>query len=169
MITKEMLFAGIQKGVVTFIDSPNDGAPACKIGDYWFYYAGEEGESESSAEYIAHTPGGELVREVMDALNGIRDDEDENEYLYYEAVLRENGCASKLPYKVRIVETYSRTVVVWARTGGEALDVADSMCDSGEIDMERNCYDGREITVEGIAGESDMKDLYVYNEDGEVQ
>jgi len=166
MITKEMLFAGIQKGVVTFIDSPNDGAPACKIGDFWFYYAGSDGDGESSAEHIAHTPGGELIREVLSALKEIRDEANEFEYLYYENVLIEAGCASgKHPYKVRIVETYSRTVVVWAESADEAVYRADGMCDSGEIDMERNCYDGREITGEGMASASDLKELYVFNKE----
>ena len=95
MITEKMLLAGIQKGVVTFIDSPNDGTPACKIGEHWFYYGGSEAEGESSAEYIAHTPTDDLVHEVLDALSGIRDEISENEYLYYEAVLFENGCIAK--------------------------------------------------------------------------
>lgn len=92
MITKGMIRAGISAGVVKLIDSPNDNEPACQIGDHWLYYAGSEGTGLTSTEYIANVPMEDVISEIVDALEGIRDDLDgEDEYGYYEAVLREAG------------------------------------------------------------------------------
>ena len=89
MITRDMILRGIKNGVVKLIDSPNDGEPACKIGDAWFYYAGEEGAGKTSEEYVSSTPIEDISNEIVDALNEIRDNIDPDEYRYYEAVLTE--------------------------------------------------------------------------------
>lgn len=92
MITKEMILTGISAGVVELVDSPHDREPACKIGEHWLYYAGSEGVGLTSAEYTANVPLDEIAREIVGALNGIRDDLDgADEYGYYEAILREAG------------------------------------------------------------------------------
>lgn len=92
MITKEMILVGISTGVVKLIDSPNDGEPACQIGENWFYYAGSEGAGLSSEEYTASVPLDDIAGEIVRALEGIRDDLDgADEYSYYEAVLNEAG------------------------------------------------------------------------------
>ena len=94
MITTGMIQRGLELGLIKLIDSPNDGEPACKIGDYWFYYAGSEGSGMNSAEYIANVPMEEIVREINDALEGLQRDNRE-EYAYYEAVLLEHGLGTK--------------------------------------------------------------------------
>ena len=94
MISNEMIQRGLELGLIKLIDSPNDGEPACKIGDYWFYYAGSEGSGLNSAEYIANVPMEEIVREINDALEGLQRDNRE-EYAYYEAVLLEHGLGTK--------------------------------------------------------------------------
>lgn len=92
MITEKMILAGIAAGVVKLIDSPNDNEPACQIGDHWLYYAGSEGAGLTSTEYVANVPIEDIAAEIVEALEGIRDDLDgEDEYGYYEAVLREAG------------------------------------------------------------------------------
>ena len=94
MITKEMILIGIARGVVKLIDSPNDGEPACLIGEHWFYYAGSEGCGKTSEEYVSEVPMDDITREIIDALEGIRDGLSEDEYAYYETVLREAGVGS---------------------------------------------------------------------------
>ena len=94
MITTGMIQRGLELGLIKLIDSPDDGEPACKIGDYWFYYAGSEGSGMNSAEYIANVPMEEIVREIGDALDGLQRDS-RDEYAYYEAVLLEYGLRTK--------------------------------------------------------------------------
>ena len=67
------------------------------------------------------------------------------------------------PYIVRIVETYSKSVIIWADDAGEALNIADNLYDTEEIDLSRNCYDGAEKTVDGIAKESELDDYDQYD------
>lgn len=89
MVTEEMIRKGLDTGIVKLIDSPNDGEPACQIGDHWFYYAGVEGEGLTSAEYVEQVPMESVVKEIMSALDGIRDELDAAEYAYYESILSE--------------------------------------------------------------------------------
>ena len=99
MISNEMIQRGLE---LKLIDSPNDGEPACKIGDYWFYYAGSEGSGMNSAEYIANVPMEEIVREINDALDGLQRDNRE-EYAYYEAMLLEHGLGTKAGESLKIL------------------------------------------------------------------
>ncbi len=43
-----------------------------------------------------------------------------------------------------------------------SANVTDDLCDCGEIELERNCYAGRDIDVQGVAEDSslDMFDQY---------
>lgn len=52
-------------------------------------------------------------------------------------------------YVVEIEEKYHKTVAVYARDIARAEEIADSLCDSGEIDMEKNTYAGRTFDVIG--------------------
>lgn len=60
----------------------------------------------------------------------------------------------KKPYIVYIQEHYHKSVVVWAEDMAKALDAAESLCDSGAIDLERNTYAGRQLASDGFAKES---------------
>lgn len=52
-------------------------------------------------------------------------------------------------YVVEIEEKYHKTVVVYARDIARAEEIADGLCDRGEIDMEKNTYAGRTFDVIG--------------------
>ena len=52
-------------------------------------------------------------------------------------------------YVVEIEEKYHRTVAVYARDMARAEKIADSLCDNGVIDMEKNAYAGRSFNVIG--------------------
>lgn len=71
---------------------------------------------------------------------------------------------NKKPYIVCIQEHYHKSVVVWAEDEGKAAAIADSLCDCGEIDLERNCYAGRDVDVQGVAGEDDLHEFDKYED-----
>ena len=91
MITPEMIADGLDAGTVSIVDSPHNDGPVCQIGDYWFWFAGGEAEQTTAADYVANVPREDIVREIMDVLNDFRTiPENQDEYAYYEAFLREN-------------------------------------------------------------------------------
>lgn len=92
-ITSRMLLEGIKKGLVNFIEDPNlGGATVCKIGEYWFYFEGDDAASILPAEFLLRNDMGSVVYRLDDALNGLRDDGEYAEYDYYYSVLLEGGC-----------------------------------------------------------------------------
>ena len=83
----DLINKGIDKGLVEFIVDPNFGVgTVCQIGGNWFYFGGETAEEESPAEYLAHVPKEDIVREIMDALDGLWEVERD----YYVYFLMEN-------------------------------------------------------------------------------
>ena len=92
MITLEIITRGLKNGTVSVVDSPNGDGAVCKIGDYWFYFGGNEAESCSGEEYAASVPESDLAREIHETLEGFREAPEiyRDEYAYYEAMLREN-------------------------------------------------------------------------------
>lgn len=52
-------------------------------------------------------------------------------------------------YEVEVEEKYHKTVAVYARDITCAEEIADRLCDSGVIDMEKNTYAGRSFDVAG--------------------
>ena len=44
MTFKEMIFKGLCDGTVKIISNPNDDCIACRIGEFWFYFIGNEDE-----------------------------------------------------------------------------------------------------------------------------
>ncbi|MCR0531731.1 hypothetical protein MKC55_20505 [[Clostridium] innocuum] len=83
---KELILQGIEKGIVTFISSPNDGCIVCKIGEYWFYFIGSEYEHLEPDEVLETFTKDELAEMVF---NAISNSIDENERYYYISVLHE--------------------------------------------------------------------------------
>lgn len=67
--------------------------------------------------------------------------------------------AEKKAYVIEIEESYHRTVIVYAQSDEEAENIADSLCDSGDIDLERNCYAGRACRSSGLASAEDFADF----------
>lgn len=66
------------------------------------------------------------------------------------------------PYIVEIEEVFRRRVIVWAENTGDAAARAEELCDSGDIDMDRNCFDGRMAVTSGIADDNEMDNLDQY-------
>lgn len=52
MTFKEMIFNGLCDGTVKIITNPNDGYPACQIGEDWFYFIEDEYGESSPAELL---------------------------------------------------------------------------------------------------------------------
>lgn len=97
MITIDMVRNGYHKGVVKVLDAPTfwNQEPICNIGDpMWaFYFAGSEGEGMTAADYLYATGEDDVIKEIFEVLDSMKDDEYvEDEYAYYESVLREEGC-----------------------------------------------------------------------------
>lgn len=101
MITEDMIRQGLDKKVIKLIDSPNDGEPACQIGEHWFYYAGFEGEGLHTADYLTWTSFDDVIGEILDALSGL----EETEKKYYEAVLAESGIKDTITIGVTLEVT----------------------------------------------------------------
>lgn len=70
-------------------------------------------------------------------------------------------CKEKSSYVVRLTETCEKKVVVWAENGDEAEAVATAAYDNGEIDVERNGFNGCEVCS---LGKCDDDDIGNYNE-----
>ena len=89
-INEELILSGIKDGTIKFIPDPNgDGEyePVAQIGDYWFYFAGIEGEDKTVEEYLASVSKKDLARKIMDAVNELWDVERN----YYISVLAKDG------------------------------------------------------------------------------
>ena len=93
MITKNMISAGYQAGLVTLCESPNEDGVVCKIGECWFYFGGMTAEGCTVEEYKANVPEEDIIDEIFRVLDDFRKSgpELEDEYIYYECFLREHG------------------------------------------------------------------------------
>ncbi len=98
MISATQIRNGIAAGVVHFIADPNSGSgTVCAIGDNWFYFGGEPATQESPEEYLAHVSIEHIVKDIVLVLDDFRRYEGmfDDEYKYYEAVLKEAEEAKK--------------------------------------------------------------------------
>ena len=97
-ITAQEVQAGFESGLIQLIDA--DGYPyygdgvACKIGcsDNWFYFAGEEGENMTAAEYLRDIPMETIVDEIVRVLDDFQngDEVDHDEWLLYRYLINEH-------------------------------------------------------------------------------
>lgn len=89
---EDLIRNGIASGYVKFIVDPNmEAGTVCSIGDYWFYFGGETADAQSPEEYISNTPTEEVIKNVCNALRGLREElGSEDEYLYYYYYLLEH-------------------------------------------------------------------------------
>lgn len=102
MITKELLQAGYNHGIVQLIDSPNNDGTVCQIGEHWFYFGGQTAEEMSAVEYIKAIPITDIINEIFDVLQEFsKDDGFRVEYEYYTAFLEEQIVQEKI-YKTNI-------------------------------------------------------------------
>jgi len=99
MITIEMIDKGIKQGIIRIDDTSifqrysvriGIPIPICRIGEYWFYFAGQEGEEcLSSTNYLLDNKREDIVKKIYDALNDLKY-ESYDEYCYYEWILKES-------------------------------------------------------------------------------
>ena len=91
-ITKDMLKTGLDVGCVSLILDPNmESGTVCQIGEHWFYFGGQTAEEMTPQEYLNNIPKDDIISEISDALEGLKNDLGcTDEYQYYNAVLREH-------------------------------------------------------------------------------
>ncbi len=70
---------GLWNGTAKLIESPNDGCIACQIGEFWFYFMGNEDENLKPEEVRNHYGIFETAQMILDAIINLDDDE----YTYY--------------------------------------------------------------------------------------
>ena len=136
MITVEMIRAGLDTGVVKLIDSPNDKEPVCKIGELWFYYASDVASGLTSKQYLADTGMEEVIRRILDALDGLKNDVGATaEYLYYETLLREVSAENPNPptFTGTITETLRREIPIVAKDMAEARQKLKELYFNGDV------------------------------------
>lgn len=69
----------------------------------------------------------------------------------------------RLPYRVTIQETFSRTVIIWSHERLEAEGIAYELCNSGKIDLDGNDFIDRQCTCDGVATQGDLKGFKEYH------
>lgn len=76
------------------------------------------------------------------------------------------GMVGKTPYNVRVEERLSRGVVILAHDADEAHDIAENLCNNGNIDLDSTDFIGREIEVVGIVedGQNVLNQTFVEEE-----
>lgn len=150
-LTSEMVTFGMENDVIRFTQSPHGDEPVAQIGDYWFYFASNFYDGDMTVEeYIQNTPRDEIVKEIIDATNGLSDTERD----YYYAVLEEE--MAKTTYYVPVVYSmYGRVevrgnfknpeeAVQWAVDHKNDLPLpndASYLEDSFEVDTEGTVFD----------------------------
>lgn len=103
IITKEMIEQGYKQGLIRlttgeefsdyygFLDDSGTGV-LCAIGEYFFYFGGEEAELLTVAEYKKIFSEDTIIDQIHSTLEAFAEDEDLNgvEYKYYYYYLKEH-------------------------------------------------------------------------------
>lgn len=69
----------------------------------------------------------------------------------------------KMPHCVTIKETLSHTVIVWASERIEAEEIAEDLCNAGEISLGGNDFVERRCTCDGLATAGDLGEFEEYH------
>lgn len=91
MITRELIEKGIANDIVKIrpywdIDEKSwSTEPICRIGEYWFYFAGRKGK-DGYVNYLIEHSKDEIVRQIFEAMEEL----DETERYYYEYYILEH-------------------------------------------------------------------------------
>ena len=96
-ITRKDIERAYDAGIIQIADMTQAegcmGDIICKIGEYWFYFAGAEGENKTAAEYVREVPKEDIISEIHEAINSepINGEtyEDSTECLYYRSYISE--------------------------------------------------------------------------------
>ena len=89
-ISQEMVKKGFQSGIAQL-----ESGTVCQIGESWFYFGGMTAEGMTPGEFRRDIPEEDIVQEVYEALNGLKQ-ESPDEYLYYYYILTEKEFGRKL-------------------------------------------------------------------------
>lgn len=73
-----------------------------------------------------------------------------------------------MTYEARIVEHYSRRVIIEASSADEAEEILDYLCSDGEINLNYDDFNGREVEIIGSIVRASKPYLRVYGESGEI-
>ena len=95
VITPEAVREAYRKGIARLEESPNEDGVVCRIGDNWFFFGGKAAEDSTVDDYKENVPEDDIVREIHVAVTDIGKELDIDEYNYYAAVLKENGCLNQ--------------------------------------------------------------------------
>lgn len=110
MISFDMVKKGYETGIINLFDGRKclgDGV-VCGIGDNWFYFGGHTAEEYTNVdEYKKDIPQKDIIQSIFEALNELST-EFKDEYLYYEAFLREN---------LKFAQKENESVSLWGRLG----------------------------------------------------
>ena len=98
-ITAQEVQAGFKSGLIHLIDANDrpyygDGV-ACEVGfgglSNWFYFAGQEGEDTTAADYLRDVPMEDIVQEIVTVLDDFQhgDEADKDEWLFYRYMIDE--------------------------------------------------------------------------------
>ncbi len=89
MITEKMVCRGIERSLITFERDPNASfGTVARIGDRIFYFDAEEAMKRDPKEYLEYAEKGQLVWEILKALNELEFEIPEL-YLYFRQKLEE--------------------------------------------------------------------------------
>ena len=161
MITKDMIQNGYAKGLIKLIKSPNDDGIACSIGDNWFYFGGfTAAEYDVVEEYIQAIPKETIIQEIFETLQEFRI-EFEDEYLYYEYYLKENGIEEVC--KINIFKTSAGIITTAFYDDGIAKGVQISL--DGVIVAMLDVYEPTDEEDEGEARVLVYKKQYTEEEE----
>lgn len=94
--SQEMVKKGFQSGIAQLVTDPNlESGTVCQIGESWFCFGGMTAEGMTPEEFRRDIPEEDIVQEVYEALNGLKQ-ESPDEYLYYYYILTEKEFGRKL-------------------------------------------------------------------------
>ena len=87
MITTHMVDEALRRGVIKIEDQ--NGVPICRIGEYWFWFAGQEGETAgSTTNYLLDSSRQDVIRQIFETICDLAS-YSPHEFSYYEWYLKE--------------------------------------------------------------------------------
>ena len=97
MITRKLISDAVNANLIAFEKSPDGGEVVCRIGEFWFYFAGSYSHDENGhiipvydpKTYVKNNSKEEIVTDIFETLDYFKyADELKDECEYYELVLR---------------------------------------------------------------------------------
>ena len=127
IITRKAIRKGLEQGVI-ILESP-DNEVICRIGDYFFFFAGSEGEGVTAEEYRENVPESEIIDEIYSAITSFRE-HGHDEYAYYAAYIEENLTVSPLELTEEETSTFKDYFSRYCR-----CRIAEGKCDEDGCEL----------------------------------